>query len=81
MKLIPLYFGGNLIGHYDEVDLLDMKGIELVYNRRGHLKRAYLTQLQSVVDISHGRDGMCKVQTLTCGRIYALIGVRGSGNV
>lgn len=78
-NLIPLYSaGGYLIGQFDGVDLLTMPGVELTYGRRGHLKRARMIPLVCVVDISHGRAGMHKVQTLSCGLVHALIGTTGS---
>lgn len=78
-QLIPLYSaGGHLLGHYDEVDILTMRGVEVSRNRRGHLKRARMIPLVCVVDISHGRTGMHKIQTLNCGLVHALIGTPGS---
>lgn len=78
-RLIPLYSaGGHLIGHYDEDEILDMPGVEVSRNRRGHVRRARMIPLVCVVDISHGRVGMHKIQTLSCGLVHALIGTPGS---
>lgn len=78
-RLIPLYSaGGYLLGHFDEIKLATIPGVELTYNRRGHPKRARMIPLVCIVDISHGRTGMHKIQTLECGRIHALIGTIGS---
>ena len=77
-RLYPLYSAhGTLIGEFPESELLHMAGVELLRNRRGHVKRARLVPLTCVVDISHGRAGMHRIQTLACGRIHALCGTTG----
>lgn len=78
---IPLYAtDGSLIGHFDQDWLRSVRGVDLVKNRRGYIKRALLKVLTChVVDISHGWEGACFEQHLPAGfRIYALKGVRGS---
>jgi len=56
-----------------------------VYSRRGHLKRAYLrdddSELITFLIETRKRSsyGAAFMQTLSCGRVWALKGVRGSG--
>jgi len=59
--------------------------LRIVRNRRGHLRRAYLRDHDDALTLwlaavgKRSSFGRAFMQTLSCGRTWALKGVRGSG--
>ena len=83
---IPLYQAAAdpeervLIGFFRLAELMALKGIDFVRNRRGNVTRAMLKGSTALaVDSSQGWVGRGFEQHLSVGRVWALQGVRGSG--
>ena len=80
MRLIPIYLKHGkqsiLIGRRTEVEVAKMSNLELRI-RNGKIKRAYIVA-RHIALIPLARDGYCFEQELSCGHVYALVGVDGS---
>ena len=80
MKLIPIYYRDEfgvdtLVGRRTEAEVLALGNLHL-RRRNGVIKRAYLIARQ--IGLIHlERDGYCRTQTLTCGKVFALVGTPG----
>lgn len=78
MKEIPVYsLAGRVVDWIEEALVESLRGVEIVRNRRGHVKRVNLTTFH-VGRLRPKHLGRAFEQELTCGHVWALGGVRGS---
>jgi hypothetical protein len=78
--LIPIYTpDGRLLGNFaQDIVIANARHFRLVFNRRGHLKRAY-EKTESLDRRPGSRVGLPYEQPLSPGgHVWALRGVRGS---
>ena len=78
--MIPIYLAnGNLYQHVPLERLMEnAQHFEIVRNKRGHVRRAYMKQSLNFDSRPASMIGMAFQQSLPTGHVWALRGVTGS---